>query len=473
MTPPSTRIEKDSMGEMPVPAEALYGASTQRAVLNFPISGYRFGRSFLRAVGLIKLCAARANLELGKLGPDEARLIEQAAEELIDGRLDEHFPIDIFQTGSGTSTNMNANEVLANRCSQLVGQPVGSKRPIHPNDHVNMGQSSNDVIPTAIHVAAAEQLQNEMMPALQELYEALGAKSREFWDVIKIGRTHLMDATPVRLGQEFSGYAKQIKGGKQRILGALRAVEELPLGGTAVGTGLNCHPDFPRIAISHLSKRTRVPFREATDHFEAQSAKDGVVEASGQIKAIAVSLFKIANDLRWLGSGPSCGIGEIALPATQPGSSIMPGKVNPVMCEAMMQVCAQVFGGDATVTWAAAAGSSFELNVMMPVLAHNFLENVRILSNAIRAFTDKCVRGITANVVHCNELVEYSMAMVTSLAPIIGYDRAAEIAKESAKTGKTVRQICTEQAVLPPDELARALDPVEMTKPGGEGAAGG
>ena len=473
MTPPSTRIEKDSMGEMPVPADALYGASTQRAVLNFPISGYRFGRSFLRAVGLIKLSAARANLELGKLGPDEARLIEQAAEELIDGRLDEHFPIDIFQTGSGTSTNMNANEVLANRCSQLAGEPIGSKRPIHPNDHVNMGQSSNDVIPTAIHVAAAETLQNELMPALQELYEALSAKSREFWDVIKIGRTHLMDATPVRLGQEFGGYAKQIKSGKQRILGALRAVEELPLGGTAVGTGLNCHPDFPRIAISHLSKRTRVPFREAADHFEAQSAKDGVVEASGQIKAIAVSLFKIANDIRWLGSGPSCGIGEIALPATQPGSSIMPGKVNPVMCEAMMQVCAQIFGGDATVTWAAAAGSSFELNVMMPVLAHNFLENLRILSNAIRAFTDKCVRGITANVEHCNELVEYSMAMVTSLAPIIGYDRAAEIAKESAGTGKTVRQICTEQAVLPPDELTAALNPIEMTKPGGEGAAGG
>ena len=473
MTPPATRTEKDSMGEMPVPADALYGATTQRAVLNFPISGYRFGRSFLRALGLIKQSAARANLELGKLGADEARLIDLAAEELIEGRLDEHFPIDIFQTGSGTSTNMNANEVLANRCSQLAGDPIGSKRPIHPNDHVNMGQSSNDVIPTAIHVAAAEELQNELLPALQELYEALGAKSREFWDVIKIGRTHLMDATPVRLGQEFGGYAKQIKGGKQRILGALRAVEELPLGGTAVGTGLNCHPDFPRIAISHISKRTRFPFREAADHFEAQSAKDGIVEASGQIKAIATSLFKIANDIRWLSSGPRCGFGEITLPATQPGSSIMPGKVNPVMCEALMQACAQVFGGDTTITWAAAAGSSFELNVMMPVLAHNFLENVRILSNSVRVFTEKCVRGITANTAHCNELVEYSMAMVTSLAPIIGYDRAAEIAKESNKTGKTVRELCVEQEVLPPDELSKALDPVEMTKPGGEGAAGG
>ena len=473
MTTPATRVEKDSMGEMPVPAEALYGATTQRAVLNFPISGYRFSRSYLRALGLVKLSAARANLELGKLTAEQAKYIEQAAEEMIEGRLDEHFPIDIFQTGSGTSTNMNANEVLANRASQLAGEPIGSKQPVHPNDQVNMGQSSNDVIPTAIHVAAGEVLQNDLMPALQELYEALSEKSREFWNVIKIGRTHLMDATPVRLGQEFSGYAKQVKSGKQRILGALRAVEELPLGGTAVGTGLNCHPDFPRLAIGHLGKRTRVPFREAADHFEAQSAKDGIVEASGQVKTIAVSLFKIANDLRWLSSGPRCGFGEIALPATQPGSSIMPGKVNPVMCEALMQTCAQVFGGDATITWAAAAGSSFELNVMMPVIAHNFLENVRLLTNAVRAFTEKCVRGITANEARCAELVEYSMAMVTSLAPIIGYDRAAEIAKESAKTGKTVRELCKEQQVLPEAELAKALDPVEMTKPGGEGAAGG
>ncbi len=473
MTTPATRTEKDSMGEMPVPADALYGASTQRAVLNFPISGYRFGRSFLRALGLVKQAAARANQELGKLDAAQSRLIDQAVEELIEGSLDEHFPIDIFQTGSGTSTNMNANEVLANRCSQIAGQPIGSKRPVHPNDHVNMGQSSNDVIPTAIHVAAAETLQNELIPALQELYEALGDKSREFWDVIKIGRTHLMDATPVRLGQEFAGYARQIQSGKARILGALRAVEELPLGGTAVGTGLNCHPDFPRLAISHLSKSTRVPFREATDHFEAQSSKDGIVEASGQLKTVAVSLFKIANDVRWLSSGPRCGIGEIALPATQPGSSIMPGKVNPVMCEALMQACAQVFGADSTITWAAAAGSTFELNVMMPVMAHHFLENVRILSNAVRVFTEKCVRGIEANTARCNELVEYSMAMVTSLAPIIGYDRAAEIAKESAKTGKTVRQLCEEQAVLPEAELRAALDPVEMTKPGGEGSAGG
>ncbi len=473
MTPPETRTEKDSMGEMPVPADALYGATTQRAVLNFPISGYRFSRSFLRALGLVKSAAAKANQELGKISAEEAGYIEAAAEEVIDGKLDRHFPIDIFQTGSGTSTNMNANEVIANRASQLAGQPIGSKKPVHPNDHVNMGQSSNDVIPTAMHVAAAETLQNDLLPALEELGDALAAKSREFWDIIKIGRTHLMDATPVRLGQEFAGYARQARLGAERVKSALRAVEELPLGGTAVGTGLNCHPDFPRLAIGHLSKRTKVTFREAADHFEAQSAKDGLVEASGLVKATATGLFKVANDIRWLSSGPRCGIGEIALAATQPGSSIMPGKVNPVMCEALMQVCAQVFGGDATITWAAAAGSSFELNVMMPVLAHHFLENTRILANAVRVFTDKCVRGITANEARCNELVEYSMAMVTSLAPIIGYDRAAEIAKESGKTGKTVREICREQQVLPEAELNAALDPVEMTKPGGEGAAGG
>ena len=473
MTTPATRVEKDSMGEMPVPVDALYGATTQRAVLNFPISGHRFSRSYLRALGLVKQAAARANLQLGKLTEEQVRFIDQAAEELIAGNLDAHFPIDIFQTGSGTSTNMNANEVLANRASQLAGEPIGSRKPVHPNDHVNMGQSSNDVIPTAIHVAAAETLQNELLPALRELQEALRAKSQEFWDVIKIGRTHLMDATPVRLGQEFGGYARQVELGQGRVQAALRAVEELPLGGTAVGTGLNCHPDFPRLAIAHLSERTEVSFREAADHFEAQSAKDGIVEASGQVKTVATSLFKIANDVRWLSSGPRCGFGEIALPSTQPGSSIMPGKVNPVMCEALMQVCAQVFGGDATITWAAAAGSSFELNVMMPVLAHSFLENVRILANAVRAFTEKAVRGITANEARCAELVEYSMAMVTSLAPIIGYDRAAEIAKESAKTGKTVRQLCEEQQVLPSDALRAALDPIEMTKPGGEGAAGG
>jgi fumarate hydratase, class II len=460
------------MGTMDVPFDALYGATTQRAVLNFPVSGYRFGRPFIRALGLIKWAAAQANRDLSRLDQERTRLILQAAEEVIDGTLDRHFPIDIFQTGSGTSTNMNANEVIANRVSQIAGQPIGSKDPVHPNDHVNMGQSSNDVIPTAIHIAVGESIRNDLMPALEHLQQGLEKKTQEFWDVIKIGRTHLMDATPVRLGQEFSGYAKQIEHGKLRAGNAIAAVEELALGGTAVGTGLNAHPEFAGRVMGYLWNRTGIAFREARNHFEAQAAKDGLVEASGELRTLAVSMFKVANDIRWLSSGPRCGIGEIQLPATQPGSSIMPGKVNPVMCESVMQVSAQVFGNDTTVCWGGANGN-LELNVMMPVMAYNTLESIRLLANVVRAFQDKCVSGITANRERCNELVEYSMAMVTSLAPIIGYDRAAEIAKESAKTGKTVREICREKQVLPEAELHRALDPIEMTKPGGDGVAGG
>jgi fumarate hydratase class II len=467
-----TRIEKDSMGTMEVPADDLYGATTQRAVLNFPISGYRFSRPFIRALGLVKWAAAQANHDLGKLDERRAELIAEAAEEVIEGRWDSQFPIDIFQTGSGTSTNMNANEVIANRCSQLDGKAIGSKDPVHPNDHVNMSQSSNDVIPTSIHIAVAESVRSELMPALDHLQQGLEAKAHEFWEVIKIGRTHLMDATPVRLGQEFSGYAKQVEYGKLRAGNAIAAVEELAVGGTAVGTGLNSHPEFAGKVMGHLWNRTGVAFREARNHFEAQGAKDGLVEASGQMRSIAVSLFKIANDIRLLASGPRCGIGEIQLPATQPGSSIMPGKVNPVMCESVVQVCAQVFGNDTTVCWGGANGQ-LELNVMMPVMAHNVLESIRLLSNVARAFQDKCISGIIADRDRCNELVELSMAMVTSLAPLIGYDRAAEIAKESAATGKTVRQICRERQVLPEDQLNRALDPVEMTKPGGDGSAGG
>jgi fumarate hydratase class II len=467
-----TRIEKDSMGMMELPADALYGATTQRAVLNFPISGYRFSRPFIRALGLIKWAAAQANRDLGKLDERRAQLITEAAEEVIDGRWDSQFPIDIFQTGSGTSTNMNANEVIANRCSQLAGKEIGSKDPVHPNDHVNMGQSSNDVIPTSIHIAVAESIRSELMPALDHLHQGLESKAHEFWEVIKIGRTHLMDATPVRLGQEFSGYAKQVEYGKLRAGNAIAAVEELALGGTAVGTGLNSHPEFSGKVMGYLWNRTGVAFREARNHFEAQGAKDGLVEASGQMRSIAVSLYKIANDIRLLASGPRCGLGEIQLPATQPGSSIMPGKVNPVMCESVVQVCAQVFGNDTAVYWGGATGQ-LELNVMMPVMAHNVLESIRLLSNVARAFQDKCISGTVANRERCNELVELSMAMVTSLAPIIGYDRAAEIAKESATTGKTVRQICRERQVLPEDQLNRVLDPVEMTKPGGEGSAGG
>jgi fumarate hydratase, class II len=467
-----TRIEKDSMGTMELPADALYGATTQRAVLNFPISGYRFSRPFIRALGLVKWAAALANRDLGKLDERRAQLVTDAAEEVIDGRWDSQFPIDIFQTGSGTSTNMNVNEVIANRCSQLDGKAIGSKDPVHPNDHVNMGQSSNDVIPTSIHIAVAESVRSELMPALDHLQQGLEDKAHEFWEVIKIGRTHLMDATPVRLGQEFSGYAKQVEYGKLRAGNAIAAVEELALGGTAVGTGLNSHPEFSGKVMGYLWNRTGVAFREARNHFEAQGARDGLVEASGQMRSIAVSLFKIANDVRLLASGPRCGLGEIQLPATQPGSSIMPGKVNPVMCESVVQVCAQVFGNDTAVCWGGASGQ-LELNVMMPVMAHNILESIRLLSNVARVFQDKCISGIVADRDHCNELVELSMAMVTSLAPIIGYDRAAEIAKESATTGRTVRQICRERQVLPEEELNRVLDPVEMTKPGGDGSPGG
>ncbi len=472
MTGDGTRIEKDSMGEMSVPAAALYGASTQRAVLNFPISGYRFSRPFIRALGLIKWAAARANHDLGLLDATRSALIAQAAEEVVEGKLDQHFPLDIFQTGSGTSTNTNANEVIANRCAQLAGQAIGSREAVHPNDHVNMGQSSNDVIPSAIHISAAEQLQNRLGPALEKLEGALTAKAQEFNDVIKIGRTHLMDATPVRLGQEFGGYARQIHYARERAHKAMDVLCELALGGTAVGTGLNRHLDFPGKVMGHLESRTGIAFFEAHNHFEAQGAKDAVVEASGQLKTIATSLFKIANDLRWLGSGPRCGIGEIQLPATQPGSSIMPGKVNPVMCESIMMVCAQVIGNDSAITWAGANGN-FELNVMMPVMAHDLLESIRLLANGVEAFCEKCVTGISANRERCAELVELSMAMVTSLAPKIGYDRAAEIAKESAKTGKTVREICLEKKVLPEAELQRALDPIGMTEPGGEGSGGG
>ena len=467
-----TRMEKDSMGEMSVPESALYGASTQRAVLNFPVSGYRFSRPFIRALGLIKWGAAQANHDLGLLDANRCALIVQAAEEVTEGKLDEHFPLDIFQTGSATSTNTNANEVISNRSCQLAGKPIGARDPVHPNDHVNMGQSSNDVIPSAIHISAAEQLKNYLLPALEKLHGALDAKAKEFWDVIKIGRTHLMDATPIRLGQEFSGYAQQVAYGKERVERSISVLQELALGGTAVGTGLNRHPDFPAKVMRHLEQRTGIQFREARNHFEAQGAKDAVVETSGHLKTVAVSLFKIANDIRWLGSGPRCGIGEIQLPTTQPGSSIMPGKVNPVLCESLMMVCAQVIGNDACVTWAGANGN-FELNVMMPVMTHNLLESIRLLGNVCEVFVEKCVSGITANEERCRELVELSMAMVTSLAPKIGYDRAAEIAKESARTGRTVRELCREQKVLPEEELNRALDPVGMTEPGAEGSASG
>ena len=460
----NTRIEKDSMGDMDVPVSALYGASTQRSVLNFPISGYRFPREFIRALGLIKIAAARSNLDLGKLDATRADFITKAAQEVCDGKLDDQFPVDVFQTGSGTSTNMNANEVIANRCSQMAGKPIGSHTPVHPNDHVNMGQSSNDVIPTAIHIATAESLKNLLLPALQRLEFALSEKSKECWDVIKIGRTHLMDATPIRLGQELSGYAMQVEYAGLRVDNAISAIEEVALGGTAVGTGLNTHPEFARRAVARIAEDSGIAFREAANHFEAQGSKDGLVQVSGQLKTIAVSLFKIASDTRWLSSGPRCAIGEIQLPATQPGSSIMPGKVNPVMCEVLMQVAAQVIGNDSTITWCGANGN-FELNVMAPVLAHNILESVRLLANSASVFASRCVAGIIPDKARCGELVERSMSMVTLLSPIIGYDLAAKIAKESAKSGRTIRQICTDEEVLPADQLTDALDPVNMCAP--------
>jgi fumarate hydratase class II len=371
--------------------------------------------------------------------------------------------VDIFQTGSGTSTNMNANEVISNRCCQLARKPIGSKDPVHPNDHVNMGQSSNDVIPTAIHVAVGEALRNGLMPALEALHDALERKALEFWTVIKIGRTHLMDATPIRLGQEFSGYARQIEFAKLRVGNAQAAIEEVALGGTAVGTGLNCHAEFPSKVLNHLWNRTGITFREARNHFEAQATQDGLVQASGQLKTVAVSLYKIANDIRWLGSGPRCGLGEITLPATQPGSSIMPGKINPVMCEMLMQVCAQVIGADATITWAGANGT-FELNTMMPVLSYNILEAIRLLTNAVNTFRSRCVEGLVADKERCEALIEISMAMVTALTPLIGYDRAAEIAQESAESGRTIREICLDWKVLPEEELQRVLNPETMTR---------
>ncbi|HRX86279.1 MAG TPA: class II fumarate hydratase [Phycisphaerae bacterium] len=459
-----TRIEKDSMGEMTVPATAYWGAQTQRAVENFPISGYRFGRAFVRAMGLIKKAAAQVNNELGKLDANRMNLIVKAADEVIAGKLDNHFVLDIFQTGSGTSTNMNANEVISNRAIEISGGQIGSRDPVHPNDHVNMGQSSNDVIPTAIHVAAAEAIKNDLVPALQHLTQELERKATAFDEIVKIGRTHLQDATPIRLGQEFSGYAAQAKQSVARANRAIAALRELAIGGTAVGTGINTHPAFASTVCERLSVATGIEFVEADNHFEAQAAKDAVCEASGLMKTIAVALSKIANDIRMLASGPRCGIGEIRIPETQPGSSIMPGKVNPVMSEMVVMVAAQVIGNDAAVTLGCRDGH-YELNVMMPMMAHNLLESVRLLSKAANVFADRCVAGIEANKERCGELVEQSLAMCTSLAPLIGYDNAAAIAKEAFKTGKTVREVALEKGVLGEKELIEALDAMSMTEP--------
>ena len=460
-----TRTETDSLGEIEVPSSAYYGAQTERARQNFPVSGLRFPRRFIAALGLIKGEAAAVNEEIGVLEPELAKAIRQAADEVAAGERDDDFPLDIFQTGSGTSTNMNANEVIANRAIEILGGEMGSKSPIHPNDHVNAGQSSNDIIPTAIYVSAYSALAEDLEPALDHLASALEAKAQEFDDVVKIGRTHLQDAVPVRLGQEFSGYGQQIRNGIDRLEAVKPRLAELALGGTAVGTGLNARPGFADSVIEKLATRTGHPFTSAPNKFEALAAKDAAVETSGAMKTIAGSLTKIANDLRWLGSGPRTGIGEISLPSLQPGSSIMPGKVNPVMPEMVLMVGAQVMGNDVTIAVGGMSGN-FELNVMMPVIAYNLLQSIDILANASRLLADRCVSGLEANREHCEQMVEKSLAMVTALAPKIGYDKAAEIAKEAFATGRTVRELAVEKKVLPVDELEQVLNARRQTEGG-------
>jgi len=453
------RIEKDSLGEMKVPADALYGPQTQRAVENFPISGQRFGRRFIEALGIIKEAAALANREMGRLDPSIADAVVAAATEVAEGRWDGQFVLDVYQTGSGTSTNMNTNEVVAHRATQILGSKV------HPNDHVNFAQSSNDVIPTAIHVSARVAMEKELLPALEHLRKALADKADAFDGIVKSGRTHLMDATPVRLGQEFRGYATQVAKGIERVRRASAELEELALGGTATGTGINTHPDFARRAIGRIAERTGIGFREAEDHFEAQGAKDAAVNASGALNTVATSLMKLADDIRWLGSGPTSGIHEIRIPAIQPGSSIMPGKVNPVMSEAVMMVAARVMGNHTTVTVAGSRGN-FELNVMMPVLAQALLESITLIASASRAFADKCVSGIEANEERCRELLELNPSIATALNPYVGYDKAAEVAKAAAKERRSVREIVLREGLLPPDEVDAALDVRSMTEPG-------
>ena len=457
------RVERDSLGEVRVPRNALYGPQTQRALENFPISGQRFPRRFIQALGIIKEAAALANRDLGSLKPEVADAIAEMASQVARGQWDPEFPLDIYQTGSGTSTNMNANEVLARGATLAL---EGKGIPVHPNDDVNFGQSSNDVIPTAIHVAGRLSLEEELIPALETLREALEEKAREFDDVLKSGRTHLMDATPVRLGQEFSGYARQVKLGLERVRAGSRELEELALGGTATGTGINTHPEFAGRAIARISETTGLAFREAENHFEAQAARDAVVSASGALNTVAASLMKIADDIRWLGSGPTSGIHEITLPAIQPGSSIMPGKVNPVLAEALMMVAARVQGNHATITLAGSRGN-FELNVMMPVLAHAFLESISIMAGAVTAFTQRCVVGIRANRDRARELLEKNPAMATALNIRLGYDRASEVAKEAVRDGVTVREVVLRRGLIPEEEVDQALDVRGMTDPGG------
>ena len=470
MSTKNVRIERDSMGEMEVPSDALYGASTMRAVLNFPISDLRFSRTFIRALALIKQAAAQTNMALGALDEQIGKAIVDAAQEVIDGQHDRHFVLDIFQTGSGTSTNTNANEVIANRASQVLGGDLGS-RMVHPNDHVNLGQSSNDVIPSAIQLAALIAIKEDLIPALTHLQGELKKKSDEFWPVIKTGRTHLQDATPIRLGQEFLGFAGQAEIGVLRMQRAQDALAEVALGGTAVGTGVNTHPEFAERTCKALSETTGVQIRETDNHFQAQSSLDSIVEASGQLKTIAISLHKIANDIRFLGCGPRAGFGEIILPEVQPGSSIMPGKINPVISESVIQVAAQVVGNDATVALAG-QGGYFELNTMMPVAAYNILQSIALLAASANNFADQCVSGIQATS-RGPDMVERGLMLGTALAPSIGYDAAAAIAKQAAATGRTIREVAREETDLSEQELDDLLKPEDMTKPSLEIRGGG
>ncbi len=468
------RVERDSMGEVQVPAEAYFGAQTQRAVENFPISGWELPPDMVHAMGRVKYACGVANRDLGKLTgtgknpltDEQVAAMLEACQEVADGELDDQFPIDVFQTGSGTSSNMNVNEVISNRAIEILGgDRFSATKTVHPNDHVNMGQSTNDTFPTAIHVAAGTAIHNDLIPSLQRFADELTSKAEQWDQIIKIGRTHLADATPLRLGQEFGGFARQLQLSVGRATRAMEAVLELPVGGTAVGSGINTHPEFGRRVAAVLAETTEVPFVEAANHFEANAQRDGLVECHGQLRAIASTLFNVSNNLRWLGSGPRCGFYEVQLPDLQPGSSIMPGKVNPVMCESMMQVCARVMGNDQTIAFSGATGGQFQLNIMMPVMGQTTLESIMLLANCSNAFVEFCLLGMEANEQACEASVEKSLSMVTSLNPHIGYEKASALAKEAFKSGKTIRELCTEQNILPADVLKEALDPMSMTEP--------
>lgn len=459
-----TRIEKDSMGGIEVPANQYWGAQTQRSLQNFEIGRERFPREMLWALGIVKQSVAQVNSDLGMLDPDKTEVILQAAQEVIDGKLDDHFPLVVWQTGSGTQTNMNTNEVIANRAVEMLGGVLGSKEPIHPNDHINKSQSTNDAFPTAIHVAIVDRIRNHLVPEVTALRDAFSAKAEAFSDIVKTGRTHLMDATPLTLGQEFSGYAQQLTSALRAIDHVLPHLHELPIGGTAVGTGLNAHPEYADRAAAAISERTGIRFVSAPNKFEALGARDAIVEASGAFKLLASSLFKIANDIRWLGSGPRCGLGELILPENEPGSSIMPGKVNPTQCEAMLMVCAQVIGNDTTIAFSGASGN-FELNVFMPVIAYNALQSVRLLGDACRSFRTNCVVGIEPNRNQIEQYLRESLMLVTALNPHIGYDNAAQVAKKAHSEGKTLRQAALELEFLTEAEFDQIVDPGKMLGP--------